>query len=259
MNRTFLFAFLSALIMHSLLAFVELNAFKRPVSVTIPPKTLTIDIAKPTPVKKHPLINKPSIVVKEPVLKKEVKEKVEPKQKIKPKIKEKKRIQVEKPIHKEKPAKKDETLTRLSPVDLPIIKKEEDVLEQNYAFVPDMVDISMPRPDIKDIPAKVEKEEAPDSASDIPITYALPIYKRNIPPQYPVLARRRGYKGTVLLEVLVKKNGKAGSIRLARSSGYEILDRAAMNGVKDWLFQPAKRGDELVEIWVEIPIRFQLK
>jgi protein TonB len=56
----------------------------------------------------------------------------------------------------------------------------------------------------------------------------------------------------------VSKDGKAASIQLSRSSGYNILDRAAIRGVRGWLFYPAKRGDELIEMWVKIPIRFTL-
>ncbi len=70
MSRSLLPAFLMALILHSLLALVELDTFKSPVSIKVLPKTLTIDIVKPRPVKKAPLIKSPSIVVKEPVLKK---------------------------------------------------------------------------------------------------------------------------------------------------------------------------------------------
>ena len=250
MSRSLLPAFVMALILHSLLALVELDAFKSPVSIKVPPKTLTIDIVKPRPVKKAPLIKSPSIIVKEPVLKKKITKKVKPKPRVKPKIKEKRRTQSERLIRKEKPTKKNETIAHLSKVDLPEIKKTEIVSEEDNSFVSDMVDIPMALPKIKAIL---------DFPSPAPVTYALPIYKKNIPPQYPLLARRRGYQGKVLLEVLVKKDGKAGSIRLTKSSGYEILDRAAIKGVKEWLFHPAKRGDELVEMWVEIPIRFQLK
>ncbi len=249
MSRSLLPAFLCALILHSLLALVELNAFKRPFSVKVPPKPMTIDIVKSRPVKKSPLINSPAIVVKEPIRKKEIKKEVKPQKRVKPKIKEKKRIQP-RPPQPSISGQAEKSIAHQSPVNLPPIKKEDVFFEEDDLFVPDMVDIPIGIPKKKDIP---------DSTSTAPVTYALPIYKRNIPPQYPLLARRRAYQGTVLLEVLVKKDGKAGSIRLARSSGYEILDKAAITGVKDWLFQPAKRGDELVEMWVEIPIRFQLK
>ena len=249
MSRSLLPAFLLALVLHALLAWVALDLFKGPVRVKVLAKTLTIDIFGPQPAKKPLAVKHPSIVVKKPVLKKETKEEAEPKQKIKPKIKEKKRIQVKKPIHKEKPTKKDETFAQLSPVDFAAIKTEEIFLGEDNSFVPDTVDIPMALPEMRD---------TPDSPSRAPITHALPMYRKNTPPQYPFIARRRGYQGKVLLEVLVKRDGKAGSIRLGRSSGYEVLDRAAIKGVRNWLFHPAKRGDELVEMWVEIPIRFQL-
>lgn len=235
MSRSLLPAFLLALILHGLLAWVELDVFKRPVPVKALPKILTIDIVEPQPAKRPLTVERPSIVVKKPVLKKEIKRDVKPGPQVKPRRKVKERIQprlpqrgiggqAEKPLAKGRPPKTDETLAQLSPVDLPAIKKEE-------VFSP----------------------------SHTPITHALPMYRKNTPPQYPLIARRRGYEGKVLLEVLVKKDGRAGSIRLARSSGYEVLDRAAIRGVRNWLFHPAKRGDESVEMWVEIPIRFQLK
>ena len=62
-----------------------------------------------------------------------------------------------------------------------------------------------------------------------------------------------------MLEVLVNRKGKVGNLRVCESSGYGMLDRAAMEAVEDWLFEPGKRGDETVDMWVKVPIRFQLK
>ncbi len=263
MSRSLFLAFLMALIPHALLTLVELDTFNRPIYVKVPLKTLTMDIVGPRPVKKHSVVKIPSIVVrkskKKPILEKKIIRNARPKLSVKPRIEDKKRIQPKKIIIKEEPPKKHETLAELSPADFPAIKKKEDVFEEDTAFVPDMVDIPRALRNIKDTPDKVKKEWVPGSLSDVPIAYALPIYKSNISPQYPLLARKRGYQGTVLLEVLVNKDGKAASIRLARSSGYETLDRAAIKGVENWLFHPAKRGDELVEMWVKIPIRFKLK
>jgi len=238
------------LILHALLAWVDLGQFKGSISTRDLPKTLIIDIFVPRMAKKSSVVKGPSIVVKEPILEKKIKRNVKRKPRIKPKSKDKERIQ---------PPKKDETLANLPQVDLAAIHKEGGVLKEKHAFIPDMVDIPMALAQIRDIPNRVKEEGLPDSVSNKPITYALPIYQKNTPPQYPLIARRRGYQGKVLLEVLVKKDGKVGSIRLARSSGYEILDRTAIKGVRNWLFRPAKRGDELVEMWVKIPIRFQLR
>ncbi|MFV9645086.1 MAG: TonB family protein [Desulfobacterales bacterium] len=88
---------------------------------------------------------------------------------------------------------------------------------------------------------------------------AAPLYRVNPPPEYPVMARKRGYKGTVVLEVLVEQNGRVGDLRLFASSGHSILDRSAMASVKGWLFEPGMKGNEKIDMWVRVPIRFELK
>lgn len=260
MSRSLIIAFLCALILHSVVALVELSAFKRPLSVKISPKTLTMNIVVPQPVKKFSLGKNPSLAVKKPIVKKRMtEEKAKPKQRVTPKVARIKKVQPERSVMKETLPERKETIDDLSPADFPEIKKKEDIFfKEDTVFIPDMVDIPRASPNIKDTPHKVKKEDISSSLSAIPITYAIPIYKSNISPPYPLLARKRGYQGTVLLNVLVSKDGKAASIRLARSSGYKILDRAAIKGVRDWLFYPAKRGDELFEMWVKIPIRFTL-
>ena len=260
MSRSLIFAFVCALILHSVVALVGLDAFRRPLSVKVPLRTLTMNIVVPQSIKKPSIDKDPSIVVKKPLAnKKMINEKVKSIQKVKPKVERKKSVQLERSAIKKELPKKNETLADLSPVTFPQDKKkEDDFLEEDTVFIPDMVDIPQALPDINNTPKRVKKVDVPDLLSDIPITYAHPIYKRNISPPYPLLARKRGYQGTVLLEVLVSKDGKAASIQLSRSSGYKILDRAAIKGVRAWIFYPAKRGDELVEMWVKIPIRFTL-
>ena len=88
---------------------------------------------------------------------------------------------------------------------------------------------------------------------------AIPIYRSNPSPKYPRIARIRGYQGNVLLDVLVTKNGKVNDLKIFRSSGYPILDKAATSTVKRWLFEPGMIGDERVDMWVRVPIRFELK
>jgi protein TonB len=258
LSRSLIFAFVCALLLHSVVALVDLNAFKRPSSVKISSKTLTMNIVAPQPIKKLPIGKNPSIAAKKPILKKRITNKIKQKQKVKPKVAMIKKIQPDRSAMKKELPKKNEILADFSYVPFPHDKKKEDDFIEEYVFIPDMVDIPQPLPDTDNTPHKVKKDEVPDLVSYVPITYAHPIYKRNISPPYPLLARKRGYQGTVLLEVLVSKDGKAASIQLSRSSGYNILDRAAIKGVREWLFYPAKRGDELLEMWVKIPIRFTL-
>ena len=88
---------------------------------------------------------------------------------------------------------------------------------------------------------------------------AKPLYRRNPSPKYPRLARRRGYEGTVVLEVLVDRSGRVKDLRVADPSRYPVLDKAARASVESWLFEPGRRRDVPVDMWVRVPIRFQLK
>ncbi|MGW8324875.1 MAG: energy transducer TonB, partial [Desulfobacterales bacterium] len=88
---------------------------------------------------------------------------------------------------------------------------------------------------------------------------AIPIYRSNPSPKYPRIARIRGYQGNVLLDVLVNKDGKVHDLKIFKSSGYPLLDNAATSTVKHWLFEPGMIGDEKVDMWVRVPIRFELK
>jgi len=93
-------------------------------------------------------------------------------------------------------------------------------------------------------------------------SHALPLvgpkYYRNPKPRYPRIARRQGYEGIVVLKVEILPNGRVGEIRVKKSSGHRMLDRSALNTVKRWKFIPARRGEDPIGMWAEIPIRFEL-
>jgi periplasmic protein TonB len=91
------------------------------------------------------------------------------------------------------------------------------------------------------------------------VTASVPLYHLNPPPVYPAVARRRNYEGTVVIDVLVDRQGRAAQVRIAHSSGYEILDRSAVNSVKQWRFEPGRRFGQPVEMWVQVPVRFSLE
>ncbi|MBA4368685.1 MAG: hypothetical protein C0403_13725 [Desulfobacterium sp.] len=88
---------------------------------------------------------------------------------------------------------------------------------------------------------------------------AIPAYKDNPTPIYPIIARRKGYQGTVVLEVLVDQNGKVKDLRVYQSSGYPSLDDAASTSVFQWTFLPGMKENKPVEMWVKLPVRFQLQ
>lgn len=90
-------------------------------------------------------------------------------------------------------------------------------------------------------------------------TLAQPHYGVNPKPVYPLLARRMGAQGEVLLRVHVQQDGSVAAVELARSSGSALLDEAATRTVRDsWRFIPARLNGVAIESWVEIPIKFVL-
>lgn len=49
---------------------------------------------------------------------------------------------------------------------------------------------------------------------------------------YPPLARARGWQGTVLIDLRVESDGRIERVQLARSSGYDVLDRSALTAFR---------------------------
>ena len=50
---------------------------------------------------------------------------------------------------------------------------------------------------------------------------------------YPRLARKRGWQGTVEIGLNIATNGELSNIRVIQSSGYRVLDRAAVKSLKN--------------------------
>lgn len=137
---------------------------------------------------------------------------------------------------------------------------------------------AMPRPKPEPAPPReidplatekvVEHEETPPTPADAaPLSPVVmdtePDYKaeylNNPKPPYPVMARRLGYHGKVVLRVEVLAEGRAGQVLLDSSSGHEILDSAAMQTVKTWRFAPARHLGQPVTQWFLVPVNFSLE
>ena len=263
MSRSLALAFLIALLLHVLLAGVELDIFKGPLRVRNVLGPLTVDLVTPIEAKKPSKPDKPPVIVKKAekrVIKDSITKKLKSKPRAKPTIKtEDPKIQRKQLLPKKEPSRKTDAFAPPPPSKIPGEEEEKNNSETWYAFVPDMVDIPTVLPKRKDIPHTGEEHRSARISLDESITVATPNYRENSPPPYPLLARRRNYEGTVLLDVLVRRDGTVGSIRLARSSGHKSLDQSAMRGVRKWTFHPGKKGGETVEMWVKVPIRFRLK
>lgn len=97
------------------------------------------------------------------------------------------------------------------------------------------------------------------SSSSGAVSKATPKYRRNPAPRYPLLSRKKGEEGLVLLLVDVDSFGKVKSVVMKKTSGYSALDESAIKAVERWRFEPAKIGGVSLDATVEVPIRFQLE
>ncbi len=147
------------------------------------------------------------------------------------------------------------------PVKKPVIKKAP--------VIPKQVALPKPMTVAQDaLPAPSPVESIPDNSKSAPVKTAAKEeyteanfkanYGVNPKPNYPALARSRGWQGKVLLKVNVSADGHSESVTVHQSSDHEVLDEAAVEAVEKWKFIPAKQGERAVPCTVIVPINFTL-
>ena len=62
----------------------------------------------------------------------------------------------------------------------------------------------------------------------------------------------------MVLRVLVNRQGRVDDLLIDVSSSHAMLDRAAVNSVRKWLFEPGRRGNDKMDMWVKVPVTFKL-
>ena len=82
--------------------------------------------------------------------------------------------------------------------------------------------------------------------------------EKNPHPIYPLIARKKGWEGKVVLQTDVDKQGNVKFVRILESSGFKVLDDISIETLKTWRFKPAKLGNKFVDDIVDIPVKFVL-
>jgi len=96
------------------------------------------------------------------------------------------------------------------------------------------------------------------SPAATPLPYTTPprlLFKKEA--EYSEEARKAKYQGTVLLDVEVDVTGKAVDIRVVRSLGLG-LDEKAIEAVRQWRFKPAEKDGKPVSAQMELEVSFRL-
>jgi TonB family protein len=103
----------------------------------------------------------------------------------------------------------------------------------------------------------------PDNPSFTPMTVRPQLtnveeVQRVLMREYPAVLRDAGIGGAPVLWLFIGTNGVVENTRVYESSGFEALDAAAANVAAVMRFSPAYNRDQIVPVWVQIPIRFQV-
>lgn len=144
------------------------------------------------------------------------------------------------------PAAKPEPMERQRIRPVPRVERPAAAAEQAEPPLP-MADSAPPQP-ADAMPGLPDRE--PDYRA---------AYLNNPAPAYPIVARRMGWRGKVVLRVEVLANGLPGQVSLQQGSGHEALDNAALQAVRNWRFVAARQGGSPVARQVLVPITFDLK
>jgi protein TonB len=101
----------------------------------------------------------------------------------------------------------------------------------------------------------VDTDHAPKPGEFVPFD-ELPVLLSVQPPVYPEMVREAGIDGTVTVQVLVGKDGKVKQAQAV--DGPEPLRASGLASARTAIFKPALQGTSPVEVWVMVPITFQL-
>lgn len=85
-----------------------------------------------------------------------------------------------------------------------------------------------------------------------------PSVLREVKPDYTEEARQRGIEGAVVMEIVVRRDGSVGDVRVLEGLGHG-LDQRAIQAVRQWRFSPATRRGAPVDVMVEVAMEFKIR
>ena len=77
-------------------------------------------------------------------------------------------------------------------------------------------------------------------------------------PDYPDEARKKKIQGTVILSIVVGSDGSVHDVKIKRSVGYG-LDEKAMEAVSQWQFEPGRKEGKPVAVPMDVEVTFLLQ
>ena len=140
-------------------------------------------------------------------------------------------------------------------------KKELKPVKQKQAKVAETLEAVTRESEVAEWPTeKTVKQKIPTPGlSNEPVMVSEPKIRTWVEPRYPRSAQRRNQQGVVLLNVIVDERGNPSKVSVLESSGYPLLDKAAIDAVNRWSFKPEQRNEAFVKSRVHIPVAFEIR
>lgn len=85
-----------------------------------------------------------------------------------------------------------------------------------------------------------------------------PTLLSQVKPKYTSEALALKIQGTVTLEAVVSREGRPVEVRVTRSLDPRGLDEEAIKAVREWRFNPGRRGDTPVDVLVTVWLDFRI-
>lgn len=108
-------------------------------------------------------------------------------------------------------------------------------------------------------PAPPAPPAAPAPVARGPVTISSVEYLQAPKPDYPLMAKRAGEQGKVVLRILIDEKGLPERVDIQQSAGYPRLDEAARAAGLRAVFKPHLEDGHPVPAYVLVPINFALK
>ncbi len=120
--------------------------------------------------------------------------------------------------------------------------------------------VTTPQPAPAPIAAPVAAAPAaPPAAPSVQLPSSDADYLQNPKPPYPPISRRLNEQGKTTVRVLIGLDGQPQRAEIAKSSGFDRLDQAALTTVMRWRYVPGKRGGVAEAMWFNVPINWVLE
>jgi TonB family protein len=139
----------------------------------------------------------------------------------------------------------------------PMVLADPDRVSKPTRVEPHVLEIVLPEPERSTEPTRLVAGPVHTPMTEPPKLLNSEEFIRSLERNYPVFLRDAGIGGEVSVWFYVDTDGRVQRTLVDKSSGYPALDEAALRVSSSMRFSPAMNRDQVVDVWVSIPIHFE--